>query len=64
MQVDVVGNTFVVTGEVVLVVKGLVIDVVTLVVVNEVTGVLHDIGMNVDDEIDVFGPNAVVDTYK
>ena len=36
----------------------------TLVVVKEVPGVLHDTGINDDDETDVFGPKAVVNDYE
>ena len=38
--------------------------VVTLVVVKEVAGVLHETGINDDDETDVFGPKAVVNGYE
>ena len=53
-----------VIGEEMLVVTWVVVADVAIVVVNDVTGVLHDTGINDVDGIAVFGPTTVVEAYK
>ena len=46
------------------VVTCVVVGLVAVVVVNEVAGVLHEIGIYVVEDIEVFGPTIVVNGYN
>ena len=46
------------------VVTFVVVGLVAVVVINEVAGVLHEIGIYVVEDIEVFGPTTVVNSYN